>query len=597
MSRFRDLLHHWRIEFPQALLLGLSYFAAALLAVRYTRLDGGVALLWIATPILAVDLRYRPERSWTLRMVVCAAASALATSLQGLGAAVALPMAAINVFEGSAIAWLMRRLEPEPGHLTSVRELGTLIVVAGILVPGLTALPAGALAHYAAGVPITHNMIGWFCAHALGTLTVMPIVKLAVGGDISGWVRKVDRRELIEAGALTALMVAVTSFVFASRYPLLYVPFVPLLLMVFRIGRLGAAISLLVLTVVGTACTAEGLGPITPPGTGIGTKLQLFQLYLVFATLIALPVATELKRRKLLFSAVQEGAALHRIIADRSGDIIMAVDADGTIRFASPSLSVIAGFSPAAVTGRLARDVVAFEDIDRVIRAHRNAMADPAATVMFEFRAHKASGELAWFESHARAISAEDGEVTGTVNVVREVSRRKARELNLARAAATDPLTGLSNRRIFTAAYEDAIADVTACHGRSYLALFDLDFFKRVNDRFGHATGDDVLRAFAAILKANVRSADTVARLGGEEFGVLFDGLSQVEAQEACERVRAQFAAATVTAPDGSSVATTVSVGLAALREDRSLAEALRAADAALYASKGAGRNRLSIAA
>ncbi|MGK3931013.1 GGDEF domain-containing protein, partial [Enterococcus faecium] len=91
----------------------------------------------------------------------------------------------------------------------------------------------------------------------------------------------------------------------------------------------------------------------------------------------------------------------------------------------------------------------------------------------------------------------------------------------------------------------------TACHGRSYLALFDLDFFKRVNDRFGHATGDDVLRAFAAILKANVRSADTVARLGGEEFGVLFDGLSQVEAQEACERVRAQFAAATVTAPDG----------------------------------------------
>ena len=193
------------------MLLGLSYFAAALLAVRYTRLDGGVALLWIATPILAVDLRYRPERSWTLRMVVCAAASALATSLQGLGAAVALPMAAINVFEGSAIAWLMRRLEPEPGHLTSVRELGTLIVVAGILVPGLTALPAGALAHYAAGVPITHNMIGWFCAHALGTLTVMPIVKLAVGGDISGWVRKVDRRELIEAGALTALMVAVTS--------------------------------------------------------------------------------------------------------------------------------------------------------------------------------------------------------------------------------------------------------------------------------------------------------------------------------------------------------------------------------------------------
>lgn len=133
--------------------------------------------------------------------------------------------------------------------------------------------------------------------------------------------------------------------------------------------------------------------------------------------------------------------------------------------------------------------------------------------------------------------------------------------------------------------------------GRSYLALFGLDYFKRVNDRFGHATGDDVLRAFAAILKASVRSAGTVARLGGEEFGVLFDGLSLAEAQEACERVRSQFAAASITAPDGSSVATTVSVGLAALREKQCLEDALQAADAALYESKGAGRNRLSIAA
>lgn len=597
MSRLRDLLQHWRAESAQAFLLGLAYFVAAILAVRYTRLDGGVALLWIATPLLAVDLRYRPERSWSLRIVVCAVASAIATSLQGLGASVALPMAAINVFEGSAIAWLMRRFEPQPTHLTSVRELGVLIVVAGIVVPGLTALPAGALAHYAAGVPITHNMLGWFCAHALGTLTIMPIVKLAVGGDISGWAHKVDRRELLEAAALTGIMVAVTWIVFASRYPLLYVPFVPMLLMIFRFGRLGAAISLLVLTVVGTACTAEGLGPLTPPGAGVGTRLQLFQLYLVFATLIALPIATELKRRKLLFSAVQEGAALHRIIADRSGDIIMAVDRDGTIRFASPSLSVIAGYSPSAVTGRRARDIVAFEDVDSVVRAHRNAMVDPEATVMFEFRARKASGELAWFESHARAISAETGELTGTVNVVREVSRRKARELTLAQAAATDPLTGLPNRRIFTAAYEDALESGQGSLPQSYLALFDLDHFKRVNDRFGHATGDDVLRAFAAILRTNVRSDDTVARLGGEEFGVLFCGLSLAEAQEACERVRAQLAAASVIATDGSPVGTTVSVGLAAVDADRSLEDALQAADAALYASKGAGRNRLSIAA
>lgn len=597
MSSPKDLLRHWRIEAPQALLLGMGYFAAALLAVRYTRLDGGVALLWIATPLLAVDLRYRPERSWLLRLLVCAIASAAATSLDGLGATVAVPLAAINIFEGAAIAWLMRRFEPVPTHLTSVRELAVLLGVAGLLVPMLTAFPAGMLAHYAAGVPITHNMVGWFCAHALGTLTVMPIVKLAIGGDLSGWARKVGRGEALEAAALTALMVAVTTLVFATRYPLLYVPFVPMMLLVFRLGRLGAAISLLVLTVVGTACTAKGLGPITPPDVGIGVKLQLFQLYLVVATLIALPAATELKRRKNLFSELQEGAALYKIITDRSGDIIMAVDVDGVVRFASPSMASISGYSPSAVTGRLARDIVAQEDIDCVVRAHMEAMASPASTVMFEFRARKADGALAWFESHARAISSEDGAVTGTVNVVREVSRRKARELNLARAAATDPLTGLPNRRVFAAAFAEAMAGPENASPQSYLALFDLDYFKRINDRFGHATGDDVLRTFAEILRAHVRSNDTIARLGGEEFGVLFYDLSLRDAQEACERVRSQLAAATVQAHDGRPVRTTVSVGLAAAGTASSLEDALRAADEALYRSKDAGRNRLSVAA
>lgn len=597
MSLNKDMVQRWRSEAPQALLLGFGYFVAALLAVRYTRLNGGVALLWIATPLLAVDLRYRPKRSWVLRMAACAIASAAATSLQGLGASVAVPLAITNIFEGTAIAWLMRRFEPVPTHLTSVRELCILIIVAGLVVPALTAAPAGVLAHFAAGVPIRPNIFSWFCAHALGTLTVMPIVKLAIGGDILGWARKVDRREALEAAALTALMVAVTGLAFATRFPLLYVPFVPLMLLVFRLGRLGAAISLLVLTAVGTVCTAEGLGPITPPGTEIGTKLQLFQLYLVVATLIALPAATELKRRKLLFSDVQEGAALHKIIADRSGEIIMAVDADGTIRFASPSLAEIAGYTPASVTGRFARDIVAKEDVDSITYAHKNAMADPDATVMFEFRARKASGALAWFESHARAICNESGAATGTVNVVREVSRRKARELTLARAASTDPLTGLPNRRVFAAAYDEVTTDLKDAGSQSYVALFDLDHFKQINDRFGHLAGDEILQAFADILRANVRSNDTVARLGGEEFGVLFCGVNLEKAQEACERVRAQLAAAIVEAPSGEEVRTTVSVGLAAAGATTTLENALQAADAALYRAKDRGRNRLAIAA
>lgn len=589
-------LKHWKAELPQALLLALAYLLAALTAVSYARIDGGVALLWFATPLLAVDLRYRPERSWTLRLAGCAAASALATSLEGLGPVVALPFALLNIAEGAAIAWLMRRFVPVPSHLTSLRELGILIVVAGVVVPAGTAVPAGLLAHWATGLSIGNNAFNWYAAHALGTLTVMPIVKLVIGGDVAGWARSVERREAWEAAILTGLLVAVTGLVFAqTRLPLLFVPLLPLMLMVFRLGRLGAATALLVITVVGAICTARGLGPVAVPGASTGTKLQLIQLYLAIATLMALPAATELKRRKLLFSEVQAQAALHKIITDRSGDVIMAVTADGVISFASPSLGTIAGYGPDLVVGRLARDIIAPDDVTAVVDAHRRAMQAPDQTIMFEFRATKASGELAWFESHACAIADEKGDVSGTVNVVRDISERKALEFNLQRAAATDALTGLPNRRAFEVA--ERRLQQRPLPWRNYLAVFDLDHFKDVNDQFGHGVGDEVLCAFADILKANTRSSDTVARLGGEEFAVLFANLDLQEARDACERVRLQFAAAGVAAPDGRAVHATVSVGLASLDRDTGLAEGLTAADTALYCSKNQGRNRLSLAA
>lgn len=590
------LLQILRKELAQASLLAIAYFIAAYAAVTYTRVGGGVALLWFATPLLAVDLRYRPERSWTLRLVGCAIASALATTIHGLGLQVALPFALLGVAEGAAIAWLMRRVEPTPRHLTSLRELGLLLLVAGLAVPAATALPAGLLAHGAADLPVWRNAFNWFVAHSLGTLTVMPIVKLVIGGDVTAWSKAVRRRELYELAALTTLHVTVAVLVFAqTQLPLLFVPLLPLMLMVFRFGRLGAALALLLLTIIGSVCTARGLGPVAMPELSAGGRIQLIELYLAVATLMALPAATELKRRKILFSEVQEQAALHKIITDRSGDIIMAVTADGRISRLSPSLMKIACFAPEAVVGKLAREIVSPEDVEQIVDAHRRAMLSPDQTIIFEFRAMKASGEMAWFESHACAISDEHGQASGTVNVVREVSRRKAVELDLARAAATDALTGLPNRRGLEIARERLAQ--AGKPGQQFLALFDIDRFKAVNDTFGHASGDDVLRTFASVLTANTRGTDAVARLGGEEFAVLYLDVRLAEARAACERIRLQFAAERLALPDGRQVAATVSVGLAPIPDDGDLEGALIAADQALYRSKNAGRNMLSLAA
>jgi diguanylate cyclase (GGDEF)-like protein/PAS domain S-box-containing protein len=587
----------WNSELRSAALLALAYFVAAYLALRFTRLEGGVALIWLATPLLCVDLRYRPERSWLLRAGFCVPASIAATMMWGLGTKAALPMAVINIGEGLAIAWLMRRFVPEPKHLSSLGELGLLILFAGIIVPGTTAFPAAAVAHLAAGVPYWENWLEWYTAHALGTLTIMPIVKLVLGGDLRGWIGQSRGHDRAEAAGLFTVLTGITVAVFVqTSLPLLFVPFLPMMIIVFRIGRLGAAVSLLVLTVVGTLCTINGLGPVTLAQGGAGLKLQFFQSYLAVAALMVLPAAAELKRRKEQFLKLQESAALYQVIADRSGDIILAVKADGTIQFTSASMTAIAGYHPDYVTGRGVREIVVAEDVPAVLKCQQEAMERPDETAEVEFRARRASGDVGWFENHARAIVDEDGAVTGTINVVREVSRRKARELDLSRAADTDPLTGLPNRRVLQSAY-DRLTEPQARQTEAYLALFDLDHFKLVNDRYGHGTGDEVLKRFSNVMAANVRSVDTTVRLGGEEFAAVLSNLSFADAQSACERIREQFAGIKVRSSEGASVSATVSVGLARVRIGIALADAIEEADKALYEAKRLGRNRLAFAA
>ncbi|WP_194523945.1 GGDEF domain-containing protein [Thermomonas carbonis] len=157
-----------------------------------------------------------------------------------------------------------------------------------------------------------------------------------------------------------------------------------------------------------------------------------------------------------------------------------------------------------------------------------------------------------------------------------------------------DGLTGLANRRRFSSALEDWSMQART-HGTPLsLLILDLDHFKAINDQHGHARGDACLREFADRLQASFAgSEELVARLGGEEFGVLLRGMSRRQAFDRAEGFRAGLAEAAIGACNGASVQLRVSVGVAAfephLHHD---ADALyHAADTALYAAKGSGRN------
>jgi two-component system, cell cycle response regulator len=160
--------------------------------------------------------------------------------------------------------------------------------------------------------------------------------------------------------------------------------------------------------------------------------------------------------------------------------------------------------------------------------------------------------------------------------------------------ALTDPLTGLYNQRYLRRHLSGLMENG---HGRHLaLLMVDVDHFKSVNDRFGHASGDRALRLIADALRANTRVFDSVARYGGEEFVVVMPSVNSNEAVDAAERLRSAVETIEFVSCDNKSIRLTVSVGVACMPSATSSAELLlRAADAALYDAKRNGRNQVVV--
>jgi diguanylate cyclase (GGDEF)-like protein len=161
------------------------------------------------------------------------------------------------------------------------------------------------------------------------------------------------------------------------------------------------------------------------------------------------------------------------------------------------------------------------------------------------------------------------------------------------RQAVTDGLTDLANRRQFEEALAAEINRAERFGGTLALILADLDNFKQVNDRYGHQTGDEVLRRFADVLRETVRDVDVPARYGGEEFAVLLPQTDMEGAERLAERLRKAVAERPLTTRPGALVACTASFGVASFPDSSTPAALFAAADEALYRAKAAGKNRV----
>ena len=182
-------------------------------------------------------------------------------------------------------------------------------------------------------------------------------------------------------------------------------------------------------------------------------------------------------------------------------------------------------------------------------------------------------------------------------STMRETLYKRGNELKAAHArieelAQVDELTGLLNRRYIMKTLNEEMARAQRFGGACSVAIIDLDFFKRINDQYGHPIGDEVLRTFAITLFANLRAVDKLGRYGGEEFLMILPDTAKDQALRTLDRLRS-IASEVDWAAISRVMNVTMSAGISEVRKEDSAADILARADAALYNAKDAGRNRV----
>ncbi len=191
------------------------------------------------------------------------------------------------------------------------------------------------------------------------------------------------------------------------------------------------------------------------------------------------------------------------------------------------------------------------------------------------------------------AFPSDRREMLGVIANQVAISMQNARMYELVEEqATTDGLTGLVNHRTFQERFSTMLGRAERHDLAVSILLTDIDHFKKVNDTYGHPTGDEVLRRVAAILKASARKIDIVARYGGEEFAIVLEGTDRDGARQLAERVRQEVEQQSFPSSKGTFNAT-LSIGVSSYPDDsREKAELIARADQSLYAAKHGGRNR-----
>jgi diguanylate cyclase (GGDEF)-like protein/PAS domain S-box-containing protein len=300
--------------------------------------------------------------------------------------------------------------------------------------------------------------------------------------------------------------------------------------------------------------------------------------------------------RKEAEVALSTSEARFRSLVQNSSDVVVVVGGDERLRYVSPAVERILGYDAEGLLGTNPIDLVHPEDVDAALDMLGSAISGDVQDAQFRTEVRMRHADGAW---HTMDITATDlrhePSVAGVVLNARDVTDRKELEGELRHRALHDSLTGLANRTLFGDRVSHALQRRSDRPDMVAVLFIDLDDFKNVNDRFGHAAGDQLLVSVGERLQECVRIADTPARLGGDEFAVLLEDI-YTEEQVVVLAERVLESLLTPFELDGRTVQVGASVGIAIDSARASSADVLlRNADFAMYLAKERGKARFEL--
>ncbi len=410
----------------------LGYAVLAYGGVELTKGDGRFAAVWLPNAIaLALLLQFRPQAKAAF-LLACFTGSVLGNVAAGTGLLLSVGFSIGNFVEIGFALVILRRLNRRQLDMENMGDLLLFVAVAGCAAPLLSATIAQAVLGIA-GDATAQSWFDWWMADAMGMTLVATTLMIFIQAFRKP--QSIMRRHWTEWAAINIAGLAMTVVVFSqSQFPLLFLVVPILTLNAFRLGSLGTALALSMVTVVSAILTLEGSGPINLIDRSIEAQLLVLQAFLATGFVISLPVAAAVRGRREAMDILRLREQQLALLADNISDAVMSYDMQGNCTYASPSVADVLGLPSESFLGRRPTDRIHPDARDEVTKAQLRLLSGNSETERFTYRrfVDTADGEPAYIEANCKVVRGEkDLKPEGIIVSCRDVTERERLEANL----------------------------------------------------------------------------------------------------------------------------------------------------------------------